>query len=131
MKAGDKIEVRTNYGLLNNILGLNYNGWQKGYFILSKDSYIWMISLNGKEKQGWINKINNDGTITEDYLYEKDDSSTFSLGITHTKRFIFDKIICGNQTLHFVFLGVYELVEKSNKDKHRILKKISDETDMF
>lgn len=131
MKAGQKILVSTNYELLNKILGKNFKGFFKGYYKISNDCYIWMISINGENKFGWVNKYSDDNTITEEYVDGLPYPDTIKVGLKYKKRLVFDKVKKPNGTMaYFVFRGLYELTNEGSYT-YRVLRKVSDETDLF
>ena len=129
MKAGEKFDVSTHSELLNGILGTDYKGYQYGIRKVSDDSYIWMVSLDGVKRYGWVHTFLGD-TVTEDYVDGEPYPKNVSTGLNYKKRLVFDKVRKNGKILYFVFRGVYESTNKGTYT-HRILEKVSDETDLI
>lgn len=133
MKAGEKIEASTHSELLNKLLGTDYKGYQYAIRKISDDCYLWMISLDGAKRYGWVHTFLED-TIIEDYADGEPYPKNISAGFNCKKRLVFDKVREGGKSdgkpMYFVFRGVYELTNKGTYT-HRIFEKVSDETDLF
>ena len=129
MKAGEKFDASTNSELLNAILGTDYKGYQYAIRKISDDNYIWMISLDGEKRYGWVHTF-LENTIVEDYVDGEPYPNNVSTGLNYKKRLVFDKVRKDGKTLYYVFRGVYELTNKGTYT-HRIFEKVSDETDLI
>lgn len=130
MKAGEKIYVTTYYELLNRILGTNYKNWMTGIRKISDDCYIWMISIDGVNRGGWVNNYLGENIITEEYVDGLPYPGNINMGVKYKQRLVFDKIQGYGGTKYFVFRGLYELTNEGNFT-YRVLRKVSDETDLF
>ena len=124
MITGDVI-YGTHADLLNSIgirtkSGAKFEQYYKGTYELNSDTYIWIISIDGKERSGWINVWNGPEEIIE---YNPEEYH-HPIGLTHKYRIVFDKERekHGNK---FVFKGVFMLQPESS-NKKRVLRKIDD-----
>ena len=124
MKSGAIIDVPTNYELLNRILGTSYKAWMSGIKQISDKCYIWMVSLDGKERSGWVNELHCD-TITEKYMGGTPYPSNIDVGLNLNTRYVFDKIN-NNGKKYFIFRGVYKLCPCGTRLRRK-LQKVSDE----
>ena len=128
MKAGKLIaDVHTNYELLNRLLKTDYEAWMSAEYKLSNGSFIWMVYLDGKERNGWINVTEGDN-ITEKYVGGRPYPNNIDTGLQNKTRVVFEKVKISNKQC-YIFKGIYEL--QIGKPELRLLKKISDETDLF
>ena len=131
MKAGEIIYVSSNAELLNT-LGLSrkeYKRWMRTTFNVEQDTFVWMITLDGKNNSGWINEFHGD-TITEKYVGGKPYPDNIDLGLAYKTRLVFEKIKIQNKVVKYIFRGIYRLNNTSTRE-NRILNKISDETNIF
>ena len=92
MFAGEAIEVKTNFNLLNILLGKSYKGWQSCTYAFNPTDVIWMIKLNNKTSpSGWKNALTEKGErVVENFVgdnYERLESHKAT--VYHQKRYIF------------------------------------------
>ncbi len=123
LKNGDVFHG-THADLLNELglrtkQGLPFKNWCKGTYELDENTYIWIISIDGVKRNGWIN-IYEENKIVEKNL----DDICHSIGLTHEYRIVFDKV-AGYSGNKFVCKGLYKLCPESN-NRVRILEKIAD-----
>ena len=62
------VYANTNAEFLNKVFGTNYKAWMRGRWEYSKDTWVWMIRLDGKCRQNWRNRIINENEIWEEYI---------------------------------------------------------------
>jgi len=119
----------THADLLNNIglrtqKGEKFIQYYKGTYELDPNTYIWIISIDGKERSGWINTQSDNDTIIEYNL----ENHEHPIGLTHKNRVVFEKEYLGKCN-EFIFKGYFELQPESTNQK-RVIKKISDSFDL-
>lgn len=70
LKLAEKrtVSARTNSEFLNEVVGTKYIQWYRSVYKISPNIIIWMIRINGKEHDGWINTWIDDDTILEEYM---------------------------------------------------------------
>lgn len=70
VSIGDGRTYRRIVDILNECLGLNYKGWQRGTYMIDEDTYLWFPKMAvieyGIEKaqsktKEWINTLSEDG----------------------------------------------------------------------
>jgi hypothetical protein len=109
---------------LLNTLGLKtkngetFKQYYKGTYELDSDTYIWIISIDGKEHSGWRNYLQGEDTVVECNLENYD----HPIGLTHSFRVVFDKQRLGSGN-KFVFMGYFKLQPESTNRK-RVLRKL-------
>ena len=119
----------THANLLNEIgirtkSGEKFEQYYKGTYELDSDTYIWIISIDGEERSGWINSWVDANTIIE----HNTEQCYHPIGLTHKYRLVFHKerFPQGNK---FTFKGYFKLQPESTNEK-RILKKVDDDFDL-
>ena len=128
MRAGKLVEdVHYNYELLNKLFNMNYKNYYKAEYSLGNGSFVWMVYLDGIERNGWINEKKDD-IITEKYVGGKPYPNNIDTGLHNKIRLVFEKAKNYNKQ-YYIFRGVYELKEGTHE--YRLLQKISDETTLF
>ena len=100
--------------------GKSFKQYYKGTYELDNNTYIWIISIDGKERSGWRNSWYGTDTIIEENL----ENYTHPIGITHKYRLVFDKKPTGRGN-KFNFMGYYMLQPESTNRK-RIITKVND-----
>lgn len=115
----------THADLLNEIgirtqKGERFKQYYKGTYELDDNTYIWIISIDGKQHSGWVNRWSDVDTIIE-YNLENDEHP---IGLTHKCRIVFDKERT-SQGNKFIFRGYFILQSESTNQK-RIIKRTSD-----
>ncbi len=100
--------------------GLPFKNFFKGTYELDENTYIWIICIDGQERDGFINIYQGRDGIIEQNVQDK----THTIGLTHKYRIVFDKVkgFSGNR---FICKGLYKLSPESTNQK-RILKKVAD-----
>ena len=119
----------THANLLNELglrtkSGEKFEQYYKGTYELDRDTYIWIISIDGEERSGWINSWVDTDTIIE----RNTERCYHPIGLTHKYRAVFqkDRSPLGNT---FTFMGYFKLQPESTNEK-RILKKINGEFEL-
>ena len=121
LKAGDKFFVDTNAEFLNQAFGTNYKGWMKSGWKYAPDIIVWMVWLDDKVRNGWLNTIvEEQRVVREDYVGKPEEQLYSHRMITEFHRIVVKK---GNGC--YTILGLYRCVEATRYK--RVWRKISDE----
>ena len=115
----------THADLLNTIGIRSKNGekfkqYYKGTYALDDNTYIWIISIDRKQRSGWSNSWCGPDTIIESNFEDYE----HTIGLTHKYRVVFDKEYAGRGN-KFIFRGCFMLQPESTNQR-RVVKKISD-----
>ena len=108
MEKGLIITARTYADFLNKTFDTNYKGWFKSTYELDEDTTVWMIRLDSKERDGYINYFDGSDIIEE------------SSNPTRSKkkyRLVFKVNDIRNVYKTFTYLGRYFLSDKSSKNR--------------
>ena len=121
MKNGEVLQVRTNAGLLNYLLGKNYKAWMKSVCDYN-DKRIWMIHLDNQPRNGWKN-YKNGNVIIEENMCPND-----LTGLRTDVRHDVERIVFSKHNGYFVFEGIYKYDKARSKDSEiRYWLRVSDE----
>ncbi len=127
IKAGDVFPFDKDYQLINHLTGRELKGWGRATYTLTKLCYIWMIALDGVTRNGWSDKMLQDGRIKEEYFGDKQTiPSNFGLTFDYPYKAVFEKT--GDS---FVFRGVYKLDKNDTSLYERYYVKVSDTTTLY
>lgn len=121
--AGETFYLRRNYELLNYLFQKNYRAWMKCTFHLNYSKFIWMVTIDGKERNGWIDTWQN-GKIIEQYVDTYSEPSNLDEGFNAKQRIVFEKCNDAHGN-YFIFRGIFQL-EKGSSRRHRVLHCISE-----
>lgn len=124
IKAGDNFPLSKNVQLINYLTGSNNSKWPKATYPLSKNYYIWIIALDGKERDGWKDVLLKDGRIKQTYVGDRENlPSNFSLAFDRSYKAVFE-----NNGGSYTFKGVYKLDNENSSMFERYFEKVADET---
>ena len=124
IKSGDVFPLSKDYQLINYLTGSDLKNWYKSYYRLTDSCYIWMVALDGKERDGWKDTLLEDGRIREKYVGSPSDlPSNIGLTFDYIYRAVFEKT--GDS---FIFRGVYTIDIKNTSVFERYYIKVSDTT---
>lgn len=119
----------TNAEFLNKNFGQNYKQWMKSGWTYSyaKNILVWMVNLDGRKRDGWINILLNDETVLERFVGEESDRlSSHEHVNTSEKRLVVDKI------QNHKIIGLFEYnKEKSRENYEHYWIKIADSIDDY
>ncbi len=115
------IYARTNAEFLNKVFGTNYSQWMRGRWYKDYDTMVWMIRLDGVERQGWINKRINDTIIVEKFIGRQAPSYT---GERERKYRIVVNVIGDGSNRKYHILGTYRFRFDLSTPKEHVLEKI-------
>ena len=119
IKSGWRRDNCAGYELVNYLLKTNYTFGRTSIWKVTKNIYIWLPRIDGKERNGWCNYFENGNTNT---IIEKNMNNLYSpTGLDHPYRWVFDRKDNG-----FIFMGVYKLREPESTNMKRILDKVND-----
>lgn len=114
------IWAKSNADFLNQTFGTNYKAFMRGRWNYSDNTWVWMVRMDGKVRQGWVNKIISDKEIHE--LYVSNDTPTYSNEPERKYRIVV-QIIDHANIREYRLLGKYRFdFENSTKGKHILLK---------
>ena len=122
LRTGDGFWVNTNAEFLNQVFGTNYKAWMKSGWTYPPDTIVWMVWLDDKVRNGWLNTIVDASTVREDYVGKPEERLPSHYGITHKYRIIVKK-----QKGCYTILGKYICDEGLTNNKTHVWRKISDE----
>ena len=120
--AGATFHFQRNYELLNELLNKNYRAWMRSTYHLSDEEFIWMIAIDGKERNCWINSWKGE-KIVEQYVGGRPEPSNLYEGFNDKQRLVFEKCNNGHE-LYFVFRGIFQM-EEGSSPRNRILRLVS------
>ena len=125
---GETFHFQRNYELLNELEGSDYRAWMKSTYHLSDEEFIWMIAIDGKERNGWINSWQGE-KIIERYVGGRPEPSNLYEGFNDKHRLVFEKCNNGHER-YFVFRGIFQ-IEAGSSPTNRVLHIISKECSSF
>lgn len=125
LKAGDVFCVNTHAKLLNEVFETNYKTWRKSTWRYSKNAFAWIIHIDGKPRDNFINNWLNKDVILQQYIGTDDiwNGNHLQLDAPNDYRLVFE--IIDASTRKYIFQGVYLMDRNNSKPKAMIFKKVS------
>ena len=62
------VYARTNAEFLNKTFGTSYKAYMRGRWEYDEETWVWMIRLDNRIRDGWHNRIISENEIWEEYL---------------------------------------------------------------
>ena len=123
MEEGEKF-YGTYADLLNHLgfrtkTGARFSNYQKSTYELDPHVYVWIASIDGNERNGWINQFEGVDKIVEYNI----DNKVHSIGLTHEYRYVFQKCKNNSGKQYFIYRGVYLLNRSMSNNAKRVLEK--------
>ena len=123
MEEGEKF-YGTYADLLNHLgfrtkTGARFSNYQKSTYELDPHVYVWIASIDGNERNGWINQFEGVDKIVEYNI----DNKVHSMGLTHEYRYVFQKCKNNSGKQYFIYKGVYLLNRSMSNNAKRVLEK--------
>ena len=119
------VYARTNAEFLNEAFGTDYKAWMKCGWDYDPETIVWMVELDDKVRQGWVNTIVDENTVREDYV-----GNEAAKLVTHKKLKNYKRIVVKKERDYgrYIILGLYRYdFENSIERTKRIWIKVSDE----
>lgn len=117
------IYANTHAEFLNQAFGTDYKGYMKSRWGYDKDTWVWMVHIDGQIRAGWINTIINENEIREEYVWE--DEPTYNNSIEKAYRIVAN-VIDHPHGREYHVLGKYKFDFNQSTNKKHILQKIQD-----
>jgi hypothetical protein len=118
-----EVFAKTHAEFLNQAFGTNYRGFMKTRFPYDEDTWVWMVSIDGKVRNGWKNVKVSENEIWEEYVLSGD--PTYSKNQERTYRIAVDVTQAKNGRKYCI-LGKYEFDFENSTSKRHILRKIKE-----
>ncbi|MBE5751642.1 MAG: hypothetical protein E7357_04450 [Clostridiales bacterium] len=62
------VKARTNAEFLNKEYGTNYKAWYKSRWPYDIETWVWMVRIDGKVRDGWRNLPLKEGGMLEEFV---------------------------------------------------------------
>lgn len=117
------VYANTNANFLNKVFGTNYKGWMRGRWEYDKDTWVWMIRLDGKVRQDWRNRKISENEIWEEYIgsetptYRKEPERKYRIVVGIEE---------GSQGREYHILGKYKFDSEKSFVGRNVLIKVCD-----
>ncbi len=121
--TGKEISARTNAEFLNKMFGMHYDKWYKSVWRYSPNCFVWMVCIDGKKRNGWINTWEKKHTIVEErYVGNEPIDTSFFAADYRIAVQKFD----GIDGRRYVMRGLFKMDRKRSSDRLRYYEKVSD-----
>ena len=117
------VYANSNADFLNKVYGTNYKAFMRGRYPLDSQTWVWMIRLDGKERQGWRNRVINENEIWEEYVGKEQPS----YNATEERKYrivVSIKDLPSRRAYHI--LGRYRFDTEKSKIGRNVLIKVSE-----
>ena len=117
------IFAKTNAEFLNQEYKTDYKAFMKSRWSCTDNTWVWMVRLDGKVRNGWRNRIISEDEIWEEYV----DVGMPTYADEFEKKFrIVASIVEGARGREYRVLGRYAFDFENSTNRRHILKKVSE-----
>lgn len=117
------IIAKTNAEFLNQEYGTDYKAFMKSRWSYTDNTWVWMVHLDSKVRNGWRNRIISEDEIWEEYV----DVGVPTYADEFEKEFrIVASIVEGARGREYRVLGKYAFDFENSTNRRHILRKVSE-----
>lgn len=117
------IIAKTNAEFLNQEYGTDYKAFMKSRWSYTDNTWVWMVRLDSKVRNGWRNRIISEDEIWEEYV----DVGVPTYADEFEKKFrIVASIVEGARGREYRVLGKYAFDFENSTNRRHILRKVSE-----
>lgn len=117
------IIAKTNAEFLNQEYGTDYKAFMKSRWSYTDNTWVWMVRLDSKVRNGWRNRIISEDEIWEEYV----DVGVPTYADESEKKFrIVASIVEGARGREYRVLGKYAFDFENSTNRRHILRKVSE-----
>lgn len=117
------IFAKTHADFLNEAFGTDYKAYMKSRWNYDSKTWVWMVRIDNKIRDGWVNKIISENEIWEEYVW--DIEPTYTNEPERPYRIV-AKIVDAPYGREYHILGKYKFDFEASTNKKHILRKVEE-----